>query len=145
MMTAEVVGVLVTNGSRDVSDTQQQPPSYRPLPVSTVQLAGQTTDQVVGGLAKSPIMLGVVVINLIGIVAAVYFLNLLIAGQQKLFTELLNVQQEHLKEILGGQGVQYKALLDMHNREFDAFVDMNSKGSPATAPPRPPEAERRAR
>ena len=86
-----------------MSDTQQPLPPYRPLPVSTVQLAGQATSDVVGGMAKSPIMLGVVVINLIGIVAAVYFLNLLIAGQQKLFTELLNVQQTHLKQILEGQ------------------------------------------
>ena len=137
-----MITALVANGARDVSDTQQ--PQYRPLPVSTVQLAGQATSDVVGGMAKSPIMLGVVVINLIGIVAAVYFLNLLIAGQQKLFTELLNVQQTHLKQILEGQGVQHKSILDMHNREFDAFVEMTSKGSPATAPQRP-EAERRSR
>ena len=145
-MLVDVHGNLVVNGVRDVSEQQapptyQVPPTYRPLPIGTTQLAGQAAGDVVSGLAKSPWMLGIVVINLIGIVAAVYFLNLLIGGQQKLFNELMTVQQAHLKQILDGQAVQYKSILDVHNREFDALVDMaKSPSSPQgvpTAPVRP--------
>jgi hypothetical protein len=141
-----VGGFLIVNGVRDV--TEQPPPSqpsqppqqYRPMPVSTFQLAGQTTADVVSGLGKSPLMLSVVVLNVIGILAAVYFLNLLIHGQQQHLEKLLSVQQAHLKEVLDGQAAQYKEILRVHDREFDALVEMAGRAPmtpvPTTSPPR---------
>ena len=63
--------------------TNVDPTPRRELPVVTVQLAAVTSDAVIGGLSRSPYLLGVVVLNVIGIIAAVYFLNLLISGQQQ--------------------------------------------------------------
>ena len=97
----------------------QQPPSYQQypqLPQSTIQLAHATTEAVVGGLGKSPYLLGVVVLNVIGIVAAVYFLNLLISGQQQHLKSLVEVQQGQLDKIIV-----------MHQKEFDALLEMGNR------------------
>ena len=101
------------------------PPPRRELPVSTVQLAAVTADAVVSGLSKSPYMLGIVVLNMIGIVAAVYFLNLLISGQQA-----------HLKALLTLQEAQHEKILAMHQKEFDALLEMGNRLS-AVPPPSP--------
>jgi hypothetical protein len=110
----------------------------RPLPQSTVQLIGQTSSDVVSGISKTPLMLGVITLNLVGVIAAVYFLNLLINGQQAHLANLLRLQTEHLKTII-----------DTHNREFDALMLMNAKvtdalqtanTSPPTPTPQPPAA-----
>jgi len=58
-------------------------------------------------------MLGVVILNCIGIAAAVYFLNILITGQQA-----------HLKALLEVQQAQTTELLTMHKQEFDALLEM---------------------
>jgi hypothetical protein len=88
----------------------------RQLPQSTVQMAGQVAGDVVGGISKTPLMLGVITLNLVGVVAAVYFLNLLINGQQKHLANLLTLQTDHLNTII-----------NTHNREFDALMTMNAK------------------
>ena len=88
----------------------------RPLPQSTVQLVGQATSDVVGGISRGSIGLAVVALNVIGIAAAVYFLNLLISGQQQHLKSLLEVQTSNMKQIL-----------DVHQKEFDALLDLASR------------------
>lgn len=113
----------------------------RPLPTTTMQLAGHATGAVVEGLTgsnKAPWMLGVLILNCIGIAAAVYFLNVLITGQQA-----------HLKELLEVQRSQQEAVLTMHKWEFDALMEMSRANAAllsqlppapaaAVAPPPPP-------
>ena len=66
-------------------------------------------------------MLGVVILNIIGIGCAVYFLSLLINGQQR-----------HL-QIAGNSDFAQKQDLEVHNREFDALMDMQAKSAAALA------------
>jgi hypothetical protein len=81
-------------------------------PSTLTQLAGHGTGVIVEGLtARSPWMLGIVMLNVVGIAAAVYFLNLLIKGQQGHLEQVLTVQQEEVNKIM-----------EMHNREFDALM-----------------------
>jgi hypothetical protein len=105
-----------------------------------MQLAGHATSAVVEGLStnRAPWMLGVVILNCLGIAAAVYFLNVLITGQQK-----------HLEALLALQQAQQQELLVMHKWEFDALMTMASHEVPAqtaSAPvgPPPPFPVRRA-
>jgi uncharacterized protein HemX len=133
MMTSDTLGVGIA-----VND-----PAGRPLPTSTMQLAGHATSAVVEGLSttqgRAPWMLGVVILNCIGIAAAVYFLNILITGQQKHLEALLQVQQQQTTE-----------LLTMHKQEFDALLGMAKENAallsrlPADPfPPQPPLDQRR--
>jgi hypothetical protein len=113
-------------------ESEQQP--SRPLPHSTFQLIGQTTQDVVGGVTKTPLMLGVILLNVAGIAAAVYFLNILISGQQQHLGNLLTLQTNNLNTVI-----------ETHNREFDALMLMNAKitdtlkeiAAPPPAPPPP--------
>ena len=109
------------------------PPPHRELPTTTLQLAGHASETVVQGLSgRSPWMLGILMLNLIGIVAAVYFLNLLISGQQQHLKSLLDVQQQQTQE-----------LLEMHRLEFNSLLELSNKsGAPITPipPPTPPAA-----
>jgi hypothetical protein len=73
-----------------------------------LQLAGRTVE---GLTAPSPFMLGIVILNVVGIGAAIYFLNILITGQQGHLAQVLEVQQTEVRQIL-----------EMHNREFDALM-----------------------
>jgi hypothetical protein len=84
------------------------------LPMTATQLVGHTASSVVGGLTTpAPWMLGVVLLNMIGIAAGVYFLNLLIKGQQSHLANLLDVQKS-----------QITMVLNTHDREFDALMAM---------------------
>lgn len=106
-----------------MSDTHPPPPQYREFPRSSVELAGQAVSDVTHGIHRgSPLMMGVVVLNIIGIGCAVYFLSLLINGQQKHLGELLTLQQAQIKQIT-----------EVHNREFDALMDMQTKANAALA------------
>ena len=108
----------------------------RPLPTTTIQAAGQAVGDVTEGLGRTPLMLGIVVLNIAGILAAVYFLNVLIVGSMKHTNELLDIQTAHLEKILA-----------VHNREFDALMDLAARlelaarnpgaPPPAPAPPAP--------
>lgn len=81
-------------------------------PSTLTQLAGHGTGVIVEGLtARSPWMLGIVMLNVVGIAAAVYFLNLLIKGQQG-----------HLEQVLEVQQAEVNKIMEMHNREFDALM-----------------------
>jgi hypothetical protein len=100
---------------------QAYPPQYgpsRPMPQSTLQMAHVTSDAVISGLGRSPMLLGVVVLNCIGIAAAVYFLNLLISGQQA-----------HLKSLLEVQNRQQTEIVTLHKAEFDALLEMAQRYS----------------
>ena len=108
-----------------------------------MQLAAVTSEAVVGGLARSPMMLGVICLNVIVVVAAVYFLNLLIAGMQQNFKSIVELQQNQLEKIV-----------TMHQREFDALLEMGNRLSAVqqspiapssqtlTQPPQPPRGSR---
>jgi hypothetical protein len=101
------------------------------MPASAIQLAGHATSSVVEGLtARSPWMLGIILLNVVGIASAVYFLNLLIKGQQG-----------HLEQILTVQSAELDKVLNMHNREFDALMAMVKEGIKVAPPPPPPPAE----
>ena len=50
-------------------------PSHRPEPQSTVQAAGRVASDVVTGLSAQPLLLAVIVLNIVGIIAAVWFLG----------------------------------------------------------------------
>jgi hypothetical protein len=100
------------------------PPTHRPLPTTTMQLAGHATTEVVEGIGRTPLMLGVIVLNLIGVGAAVFLLNLFISGQQ-----------QHLKALLEVQDKQQTELITMHKQEFDQLLQMIPRGD---APPLPP-------
>jgi hypothetical protein len=81
------------------------------LPMTTTQLAGHSVSTVTGKL--TPAALGVLLLNVIGIAAAVYFLNVLIVGQQVHLKNLLDVQQSSITQVLR-----------THDREFDALMAM---------------------
>jgi len=91
-------------------------PRARPLPLTSMQLAGHTTGAVIEGLGRTPLMLAVLLLNVIGIGAAVYFLNLLISGQQA-----------HLKSLLEVQDKQQTELVTLHKHVFDTMVAMLPK------------------
>lgn len=122
--------------------TEIPPYERRQLPQSTVQAASQLSGDVVSGLGRSPLMLGVVVLNIIGIVAAVYFLNLLIHGQQQHLQGLLTMQKEQIEKLSNVNNEQMSQLRAVHNREFDAMMEMLKghqvppvTGTQATPPP----------
>lgn len=147
MMIVEEKASLIMSDVPPPSPPQYISPPYerRQLPQSTIQAASQLSGDVVSGLGRSPLMLGVVVLNIIGIVAAVYFLNLLIHGQQQHLQNLLMNQQGHLKEIIEDNKVQTTLILNVHNREFDALMEMLKGHQPITgtqATP-PPQRDRR--
>jgi hypothetical protein len=111
----------------NVEQPQSKPPPYSaPVflpPQSTVQLAHATSDAVISGLAKSPYLLGVVVIVLVGVGAAIYFLQILITGQAF-----------HLNNLLQQQTRQQSELLAMHKSEFEALLEMSNRLSPVPPP-----------
>lgn len=113
--------------------------SARPLPQTTMQLAGHATGALVEGLTapqKAPWMLGVILLNLAGIVAAVYFLNVMIQGQQEHLKALLQIQLTQRQELLNLQQSERQELLVMHKWEFDqllALANASTTPAPATA------------
>jgi len=120
-----------------MSDPSAYQPGQRPLPQTTLQFAGHAAENVVSGLSgRSPYMLGIVVLNVLGIAAAIYFLNILITGQQGHLANLLALQQRDQEQLLA-----------MHKDEFNQLLQMIPRGSDAPAapslaipPPTPPAA-----
>jgi hypothetical protein len=104
------------------------------LPQTMPQMVGHGITTVVGGL--TPAMLGVLLLNLVGIGAAVYFLNLLISGQQQHLENLLQVQTAQMDKVLSVTQAQMTAVLRTHDREFDMLMAMLTE---ATKPPPEPE------
>lgn len=106
-----------------VSDQHPPPPQYREFPRSSVELAGQAVSDVSHGVrAGGPLMMGVLLLNVIGIGCAVYFLSILINGQA-----------QHLGNLLTRSETQMKQIVDVHNREFDALMEMQAKANAALA------------
>lgn len=122
------------------------PPVYerRQLPQSTVQAASQFSGDIVAGLGRSPAVLGIVVLVAITVGAAIYFLQLLIHGQQHHLQNLLTTQRDHLKEIIADNKDQTTQILAVHNREFDALMEMLKPREPivGTQATPPPQRER---
>jgi hypothetical protein len=99
----------------------------RPLPTTTLQLAGHASTAVVEGLSgRSPWMLGIILLNAVGIAAAIFFLNVLIQGQQSHLANLLALQQKNQDQ-----------LLEMHKQEFDALLALAAR-EPLPVMPLPP-------
>jgi hypothetical protein len=117
-------GVAITEERRMSVESETIHTQHRSLPLTSMQLAGHATTEVVQGIGRTPLMLGVIVLNLIGVGAAVFFLNLLISGQQ-----------QHLKALLEVQDKQQTELITMHKQEFDQLLQMIPSGG---APPLPP-------
>jgi hypothetical protein len=65
------------------------PDEHRPMPQSSVQAAGQVAEQVVSGLQQQPLMLAIVVLNIIGIASALWFLH-----------ELMNVTSVRTEKLI---------------------------------------------
>ena len=105
------------------------------LPQNMPQLVGHGITTVVGGL--TPAMLGLLLLVVAGLGSAVYFLDLLISGQQAHLENLLNVQQTQMDKVLGVTQGQMTALLRTHDREFDALMAMIT--TEVNRPPPEPE------
>ena len=115
----------------------QPPPAYLP-PQSTIQLAHATSDAVISGLAKSPYLLGVVVIVLVGVGAAIYFLQILITGQAKHLEMLLTLERSQQTELITLHKAEFDALLEMANRLSMAAVASSPPGTPIVSGTLPP-------
>jgi hypothetical protein len=94
------------------------------LPMTATQLVGHGVEAITNRL--TPVALGVLLLNLVGIGAAVYFLNVLIVGQQQHLENLLNVQQAQITQVL-----------HTHDREFDTLMAMVAKAYEAAREPPP--------
>lgn len=60
-----------------------------PPPQTVIQAAGQTAAEVVGGLKQQPLLLGIVVLNIIGIGAALWFLDKITTIQHDNYVNLV--------------------------------------------------------
>ena len=112
----QMMTLTETVTERQMTNTDQNLPPRRELPVSTVQLAAITSDAVISGLGKSPYLLGLIVLTAIGVGAAIYFLQILITGQST-----------HLNNLLQQQTKQQSELLAMHKAEFEALLEMSNR------------------
>jgi len=72
----------------------------RPPPQSTIQAAGRVAEDVVGGLQKAPIMLGVIVLNVILVGAALYFLSTLSENARKHREDLMAQNAKQFEELM---------------------------------------------
>jgi len=132
--------VTETVTERQMTNTDQNLPPRRELPVSTVQLAAITSDAVISGLGKSPYLLGLIVLTMIGVGAAIYFLQILITGQATHLNNLLQQQTKQQSELLAMHKAEFEALLEMSNR-LTAVPPQSTfvPNSPIlTQPPQPP-------
>jgi hypothetical protein len=111
-----------------MTDRTQSHPQNMPA------LVGHGITTVVGGL--TPAMLGLLLLVLVGVGAAVYFLRILILGQQEFLHLLLTTQQQETERILSVTQAQMTAVLRTHDREFDVLMAMLAE---ATKPPPEPE------
>jgi hypothetical protein len=75
--------------SNDNDGRERERDERRAPPQSTVQAAGQVATDVVRGMSGQPMLLGLMVLNAIGIAAALWFLQTLIEGAQKNMNLLL--------------------------------------------------------
>jgi uncharacterized protein HemX len=74
--------------------TEQPPPrsqnnNDRRAPQSTVQAAGLAARDVIRGLTQNPVILGLVVLNVIGIGAAVWIMHELLQAGQERYMQLM--------------------------------------------------------
>ena len=69
----------------------------RPPPQTTMQAVGRVADSVVTGLGGQPLMLAVVVLNIIGIGAALYLLSAIVDTSGKNMQALINQVETAIK------------------------------------------------
>jgi len=72
----------------------------RSQPQSTVQVVGRVAEDVVGGFRGQPLLLGIVVLNVVGIVAALYFLNLLAQNNSTHLKQLMEQTAAHFEAVM---------------------------------------------
>ena len=107
------------------------------LPQTTAQLIGHTTATVVGGL--TPAMLGVLLLNVVGIAAAVYFLNILIMGQQTHLDALLDVQERQMTQFYTMEQRHFGVFTEMIKAQQADLMALKTPAEPAPFPFRPDE------
>jgi len=72
----------------------------RPQPQTTVQAVGRVAEDVVTGFKGQPLLLAIVVLNVIGIVAALYFLNLLAQNNSMHLRQLMEQTAQHFEAVV---------------------------------------------
>ena len=72
----------------------------RPPPQSTIQAAGYVAEDVVSGLRTQPLLLGLVVLNCIGIAAALWFLNLIAANNAAHLEQIMTINDKQMTKAL---------------------------------------------
>jgi len=72
----------------------------RPPPQSTVQAVSQVTSDVVGGLKSNPIILAIIVLNVILVGAALYFLNTLAENARKHREDLMEQNAKQFEQLM---------------------------------------------
>src|SRR5262245_41525736 len=78
-----------------MSNSDQRPP-----PQSTVQAVGRVADDVVGGLKSSPIILAIIVLNVILVAAALYFLNTLAENARTHREDLMKQNAQQFDQLM---------------------------------------------
>jgi len=94
----------------------------RAPPQSAVQAVGQVATDVVGGMKAQPLLLGIVVLNCIGIAAALYFLNLLAQNNST-----------HMQALMKQHAAQFEAVMRLcspqaQQQQFKLQSDDDPKG-----------------
>jgi len=69
-------------------------------PQTTVQVVGRVAEDVVSGFKGQPLMLAIVVLNVIGIIAALYFLNLLAQNNSMHLKQLMEQTAQHFEAVV---------------------------------------------
>jgi hypothetical protein len=67
-------------------------------PQSSVQAAGQVAEDVVAGLQQQPWLLGIVILNVIGISAALWFLHEIMAQSHENMRDLMRACVPHYQQ-----------------------------------------------
>jgi hypothetical protein len=74
--------------------------SDQPPPQSTFQVAGRVASDVVNGLKNHPLILGLIVLNVVGIVAAIWFLHNLGEAQASRFAAYMAEHKQTMELIV---------------------------------------------
>lgn len=93
-------------------------------PQSTVQAAGRVAEDVISGLKSQPTLLGLIVMNMLGILAAMWFLSELSTAQKERSTQLFDMLKTCLQSrtsiepnLLGGGFVAVESVVRNHYLE----------------------------
>jgi hypothetical protein len=121
------------------------------LPQSTVQAAGQAATDIIGGLKASPALLAIILLNMIGVAAAIWFLNKLIdrarsnielvvsqmhkdnESNKALVDQCFVLARENQKDLRDLRVLREQEVREMHERELRELRERRGEPPP---PPR---------